>query len=209
MDQPHRKKKEALLRAGQEPAERDHPKRKRSHAVDDRININTADDQELLRVFKSDELVWAVKSGRPYNSIEELYRVEGIDEDLFKQVEDRILVEEPSDSGFKGVAEVRESEELQEGVIPGLDMAAQEEITGAKDLLLAEGNLDEEEAEIREALRIIKISPELEQLGEPEDLLEEELPGKETPEEDREIIPGCEAETREAPKKSGSGSTSK
>jgi len=48
MDQPHRKKKEALLRAGQEPAERDHPKRKRSHAVDDWINIDTTDDKEAL-----------------------------------------------------------------------------------------------------------------------------------------------------------------
>jgi hypothetical protein len=66
---------------------------------------------------------------------------------------------------------VRESEELQEGVIPGLDREAQEEISGAKDLFLAQGTLDEEEAEIQETFRIIKISPELEQLGEPENLL--------------------------------------
>lgn len=160
--------------------------------VNYKVNINTADDKELLSVFKTEELVWAVKSGRPYNSIEELYRVEGIDEDLFEKIRDRIIVEDFSEQGFMGVTDVRESEELQEGVIPGFDMEEPEEFTGAKDLRIAVGEINDEEAEMKEMFRIIKAPSELERLeGE-----EEELLADQTIEEEREIIPGYEAETK-------------
>jgi hypothetical protein len=159
--------------------------------VNYKVNINTADDKELLSVFKTEELVWAVKSGRPYNSIEELYRVEGIDEDLFEKIRDRIIVEDFSEQGFMGVADVRESEELQEGVIPGFDMEEPEEFTGAKDLRIAVGEINDEEAEMKEMFKIIKIPSELERLE-----VEEELLTDQTIEEEREIIPGYEAETK-------------
>jgi hypothetical protein len=171
---------------------------------DRRININKASNEELLHLFKSEELVWAVKSGRPYNSPEELYRVEGIDEDLFKKIEERIIVEDSSASDFVGVEEVRESEELQEGVIPGFDMGAPEEITGAKDLQLAMGEIRKDESEVAEALKIMEVSPEQESLEESKDSFQEELSNEEVLEENREIIPGYETETRELQYKSGS-----
>lgn len=171
--------------------------------VNYKININIADDKELLSVFKTEELVWAIKSGRPYNSIEELYRVEGVDEDLFEKIRDRILVEGPAEPGFMGVADVRESKELQEGVIPGFDMEEPEEFTGAKDLSMAEGTIREEDAQMQEMLRIIGTS-ELELPG-----VEEEEPAvNQIGEEEREIIPGYEAETRKMQEKRDSESLS-
>ncbi len=218
MDQPYSKKKEAWLRTGPETGEPAEQGPERSDKVDERANINRADDEALLRIFKDEALVHAVKSGRPYESPEDLYRVEGIDDDVFERVRDKVTVEDQAESEFGGVADIRETPELQEGSIPGFDMDKQEEITGAKDRLIAQGVIDEErevprqlenmEPEIREDLKGIETLPELIPLGETEKVQGKELPDGDVREDEvktrrseRRIIPGSEAETPEEPEK--------
>ncbi|HWP49669.1 MAG TPA: hypothetical protein VNM22_21095 [Candidatus Limnocylindrales bacterium] len=218
MNPPYSKKKEALLGTGPEADKPDDQRSEHSGEVDDIININRADDAALLRVFKDEELVRAVKSGRPYESPEDLYRIEGINEDVFERVRDRITVENQAKSGFRSVTDIRETQELQEGSIPGFDRDKQEEITGARDRLIARGVIDEEgevfrqleniEPEIQEDLKVIETLPELTPVSETEEAQEEELPDGDVQKDEvktrgseRRIIPGSEAETPEESEK--------
>jgi hypothetical protein len=51
-----------------------------------RINLNTAGDEELKRVFKNDRLVQAVKERRPFHNLEDLRGIQGINQELFDEL---------------------------------------------------------------------------------------------------------------------------
>jgi len=51
-----------------------------------RVNLNTATDEELRRVFKNQEVVRAVKEKRPFNSLEDLSNIQGLTREEFDEL---------------------------------------------------------------------------------------------------------------------------
>ncbi len=57
-----------------------------------RINLNTAGDEELKKVFKSEEVVREIKERRPFVHLDQLRGIKGIDEDLLHELSNVVYV---------------------------------------------------------------------------------------------------------------------
>lgn len=59
---------------------------KKSDITRSRINLNTAGDEELKRVLKSDRLVQVIKERRPFHNLEDLQGIPGINQELLDEL---------------------------------------------------------------------------------------------------------------------------
>ncbi|HWP49668.1 MAG TPA: helix-hairpin-helix domain-containing protein [Candidatus Limnocylindrales bacterium] len=77
---------------------------KKSDRNKSRINLNTASDEELKRILKSDQLIQTIKEKRPFHNLEDLWEIPGINRELFDELRKIVYLSGGEAEGKEGIS---------------------------------------------------------------------------------------------------------